>query len=431
MSQTQAEIAIIEDHVRGREDFQDMAEDLKAEGREYSVNVPPSFDKMEQLFLFHNLDGLLIDVNLRLWDLSKRLIKRVAGVGRIRDGVDIANLAFSLFRRAKDAICIYSSEVNLEDPKWVQRIDSLPFRPTVISKYMNYEMAREVYFKVLLEKANKVRSANPMLQPPDFAKMAPNDRLHAFKSVYFNSANWVDCHFDTVGDYAWVVVCGHSVETNLYGSPLNGGRVRNFGVKTTDKYLDSKSLKAIAKMRNYFPFILWNARKPEFIEQQFRQAGPRLVNIPQTWRSFFGVAMARPCARAYVEDHERRALTWCQELDEIGKVEAAKVIYKRLLGKTSSHMSEFKRAAKQFELPQVVDILAGKVEEINEKESKAVVSLKSLPGGVPFNEVFDLKMLKQAKISFIAQRFDYTVYQQPRGDIGVNVEPLYDEGNDA
>src|SRR5205807_2776626 len=151
MSQTQAEIAIIEDHVRGREDFQDMAEDLKAEGREYSVNVPPSFDKMEQLFLFHNLDGLLIDVNLRLWDLSKRLIKRVAGVGRIRDGVDIANLAFSLFRRAKDAICIYSSEVNLEDPKWVQRIDSLPFRPTVISKYMNYEMAREVYFKVLLE----------------------------------------------------------------------------------------------------------------------------------------------------------------------------------------------------------------------------------------------------------------------------------------
>src|SRR5205807_6639906 len=162
--------------------------------REYSVNVPPSFDKMEQLFLFHNLDGLLIDVNLRLWDLSKRLIKRVAGVGRIRDGVDIANLAFSLFRRAKDAICIYSSEVNLEDPKWVQRIDSLPFRPTVISKYMNYEMAREVYFKVLLEKANKVRSANPMLQPPDFAKMAPNDRLHAFKSVYFNSANWVDCH---------------------------------------------------------------------------------------------------------------------------------------------------------------------------------------------------------------------------------------------
>jgi hypothetical protein len=295
---------------------------------------------------------------------------------------------------------------------------------------MKHEEA-EMYFKLLLEKAGKVRTANPLLQPTDFARMSPGNRLQTYKSVYFNSAKWMDCNFSTVGDYAWVVVCGHSVEKDSYGISLNGGRSDDFGIQSIDKYPDLKTLKAISKRRNYFPFILWNTRKPEFIEQQFKQAGEQLVNIPRTWRSFFGVAMAQQCARVYVDYRERRVLNWCRELDETGKFEVTKQIYKRLLGQTSSYISEFKRAVRRVELPQIVDILEAKVEDINEKESKALVVLQSAHGGAPFNELFDLKILKQANIEFTDQRFDYTVYQQPGGNIVVNIEPRYAEEEDA
>lgn len=429
MAHTKAEIAIVEDRKAGRDDFKDMADDLAGERGPYSVNVPPSFDELQRLFLFRNLDGFLIDVNLRQWDLSKRVIKRIRGVNPIRDGIDIAHLAFNLFGKAKDAICIYSSEVDLEEPWWKQRLESLPFSPTVGTKLSSYREAEE-YFKLLLEKAGKVRMANPLLQPPNFARMSPKDRLQAYRSIHFNSAKWRDCNFSTVGDYAWMVVCGHSVEKDSYGSPLNGARGDEFGIKPMDKYPDLKALNAISKRHNSFPFILWNTRKPEFLEQQFKQAGEKLMNIPPIWRSFFGIAMARPCAKAYVDDREHRVLKWCRALEDTGKIEVTKRIYKRLLGQTSSNLSEFKRAVQRFELPQIVDVLEAKIEDIDEKESNALVVLQSAHGGAPFKETFDLKILRQANIKLVDQRFDYTVYQQPWGDSAVNIELHYAEEED-
>ncbi len=429
---TDAVIGIIDDYKLARTDLKDMADDLQSADENPSVQVPETFSDTERLFLFNIIDGLLIDVNLRMWDLSKRLIRRVKGVGPIHDGIDIANLAFKLFKRAKDAIYIYSSEVDLNEPKYVRKLDRLPFIPNVpFSKLNDYQVIKQKYFRPLFDQAIKVRSANPLFQLPDFAKMAPSHRVHAFKSIYFSSANWLDCHFDAVGDYAWVVICGHKVELDSYGDLLHGGRSRGFRIKTLKKYFDLKNLKAIGKRRKYFPFILWNARKPEFIEQQFQQAGPRLINIPDPWRSFFGVAMARPCAQAFIEGGDRRVLGWCQQLDEVGKVEVTKVIHKMLVYNNSNQLSDFRRITKQLELPQIIDILEGKVEEINEKESKAIVTMRSSKGGSPFSESFDLKMLQHANIRFLAQRFDYTVYRQPLGDIAVNVEPIYDEGKDT
>jgi len=421
-----AVIGIIEDRAIARTDLKNMDDDLKSEQGNHSTEIPDSFNETERLFLFNNLDGLLIDFNLALWDLSKHLIKRVKEVGPVRDGIDLAHLAFRLFKKAKDAIYIYSSEADLKDPRYLKKLDELPFTPRTLSKLERYEDIKQEY-RILIEKAEKVRSANPLFQLPDFAdKTSINHRIHAFKSIYFNSAAWLDCHFDAVGDHSWVVLGGHQVEMDAYGDILEGGRSRGFNIKGLKKYFDINYLKELARRRRYFPFMLWNTRKPEFVEQQFKLAGPRLVHIPDVFRSFFGVSMARPCARLFVEERDPRALLWCKELDEIGKVEVTKVIYKTMLGKTSG-MEDFQSLAQQLELPQIVDILEGTVLEVNEKESRAVVQLEPGRSRAPFNEVFDLNLLKQGHVQFTAQRFDYTVYKQPRGDISVNVEPIYDE----
>lgn len=430
MTQTEAEVAVVDDVERNRKDLNGIAENLKGEGSQHSVAVPPSFEEMQRLFLFHNLDGLLIDVNLEHWQLPKKLIMRVKGIGPILDGIDVANLAFNLYRKAKDAICLYSSRVDLDEPRWANKIARLPFTPPRISKLSTYQQVK-TYFKQLLEKADKVRTVNPLLQPPNFAKLSPSDRLQAFKAIYFANAKWIACNFDTVGDYAWTVVCGHNVEKDYYGSPLNGGRGGQFGITPMSRYPDLKAMKALAKRRNYFPFIVWNTRRPEFIEHQFREAGAQLNNIPPMWRSFFGIAMAQPCTRAYVDEREHRVLQWCRELDEVGVIAVMKRIYKRLLGRTTSNLSDFKRAAVRYELPQIVDVLKGKVEEIDEDESRAVVWLKSPRGGVPFTEVFDLMRLRRAHIRFVDQRFDYIVYQQPHGGIVVHVEAVYPEEDEA
>lgn len=430
---TNAVLGIVDDNTHVRAALKGVATNLSTEENSNSIKVPTTFNDTENMFLFNNLDGVLIDVNLFFWEkeLPKRVIKHVKGVGPIHDGIDIANLAYRLFKKAKDAIYIYSSEVDLREPRWVQKLASLPFDPTtvVFSKLERYQDVMQRFLKPWVDKAHKVRTANPLFQLPNFFKTSPSQRIHAFKSVYFSSANWANCHFDVVGDHAFLVLCGHKVETDYYGSLLGEKRRSKFGIKPLGKYLDLRALKTLAKRRNHFPFPFWNVRKLEFIQQQFEEAGPRLSNIPDIWRSAFGVTMARPCVKAYVDHRERRLLKLCQELDEPGQIEVTKIAYKNFLGRTSG-MSEFKRDAKQFELPQIMDILEGRVEEINKKESKAVVLLRSLNGGLPFTEVFDLKMLKAANVEFIAQRFDYTVYQKAFGPISAHVEPVYDEGRD-
>jgi hypothetical protein len=206
---------------------------------------------------------------------------------------------------------------------------------------------------------------------------------------------------------------------------LSGGK-DDYGVNASEPYPAGGALEHLSKKRNSFPFIFWNARKPEFIKTQFELAGPGLRHIPRMWRSFFGIAMAQPCSLAYLGGDEVKVLDYCMDLDEVGKVEVVKQIYKLLRKESPAGVERLAQMAAARELPVIADSLMGEVASIDRANSSAKVIIRTFEGDA-FVEVMRLERLEEAGVRFVGKAFEYTVYQQHRGQVAAAIEPCDDE----
>lgn len=390
------------------------------ERRGYRAFSPESVKELRKSLLFSIYEGAMIDIVWNEWNPPLRL--RRYGK-KIHDGIDFARFIYDLNPKMAEAIALYSSVADLRGGQLERRIKSLPFKPKVFSTpFPRRRDETKKQISPLLEDANKVRRLNPLLQSPEFVSLPLNSRLQTYKTVLAEYSRWADFNFETVGDYSSMVVCGSQVEKEMYGAPLNG-RHDGFDIQSNDQYPSTANLAQVSKRQNFFPFPLWNTRKTEFLEPQFELAGPRLVKIPTKWRDFFGIAMARQCSNAYLDGKEGKVLGWCQELDEVGKVEVTKQIYKLLREKESFRLETFARGSEHHELPVIADILTGKVDSIDRRKATAKVVLWT-HDGASFTERFKLERLERSNVKFVDTWFEYTVYQQPRGEVVANIEPF-------
>jgi hypothetical protein len=385
--------------------------------------LPESVKELIQSVLFKVYEGAMIDI---VWEEWERPF-RVKGLKKaIHDGIEFARFIFGLNPKLAESIALYSSVARLGEPELMRRIDSLPFQPKVISTPFHWnrkEAQKEL--KPIFDEVARVRKANPLRQPPNFIDRPLNEKLLAYKSINAEYARWADCHFDNIGDYSWAVVCGTNVETELYGAPLSNEK-NNYGIDASEQYPKGEALERLSKKRDNFPFIFWNARKPEFIKSQFELAGPGLTKIPRMWRSFFGIAMAPPCSRAYLGGDEVKVLEYCRELDDTGKVEVTKQIYKLLRKESPAGIERFAQMAAARELPVIADSLMGEVASIDRVNSSAKVIIRTFEGQA-FVEVMRLERLEEAGVRFVGKEFEYTVYQQHRGQVSATIEPCDDD----
>ncbi len=420
MVQTKADILVVDDLKKQG----DIVTGHIKERRGYRVFSPESLSDLIMNLPFVIYEGVLIDV---VWEEWKPPVKLKNYKKKIHDGIDFARFIFDINPKLAQAIALYSSVAQLGDPSMKQRIKSLPFVPKLISTPFSWkrtEAKKEI--NPLLDEASKVHRFNPLIQSPELSGRPINTRFQVYKSVVAEYSKWTDFSFETIGDYAWAVICGSNMEKDYYGMPLNGGH-NGFDIKHNDHYPSAVTLSQLSKRRHLFPFILWNTRKPEFLDAQFELAGPQLTKIPEQWRSFFGIAMARQCPYAYLGGQDHKVLKWCRELDEYGRIEVPKQIYKLLRQEDPSHIEKFARRCEAQELPVIADVLTGKVESINREHkdedkwwAKVVMWTH---GGDSFIETFNLKRLSDSNINFPDTRFEYTVYQRPRGEVTALIEP--------
>jgi len=248
------------------------------------------------------------------------------------------------------------------------------------------------------------------------------ERLRIYKEVNSAYSKWIDFSFESTGDYAWAVVAGLDVQKNCYGMPLSSVNGR-YGIVPLDSYPTEQSLTEISFTTNFFPFIFWNARHVDFLEPLFESAGGQLANIPAKWRSFFGIAVARQCANAYLSGKEEKVFEWCGQLDEVGKVEVAKRIYKSLHTHSQTSLPLFAKASKEKELPVIEDVLIGKVDKIDRSSGLAKLTLRTLDEKC-FIETIPLVRLVEAGIEFEHTWFEYSVYRQSRGQVTPLIERI-------
>lgn len=418
MTQTQTGILVVDDEVVQGGIITETINQQPG----YQTFSPQSQQEIFGSILFGTYEGVFIDIRWKEWKPPVRLNRK-----KIEDGIDFARFLFDINPKLTEAIALYSSQGTLRDPRREQRIKNLPFRPMLIaSRFTRHLEENEKKLSPLLVEATKVHRANPLIQSPKFISQSPNTRLHVYKSVLAEYSKWINFQFKVTGDYSWTIICGSNIQKDYYGAPLNGGHT-GFGITSHDQYPSAAALSKLSKQKQFFPFIVWNLRKVEFLASQFELAGPGLKKIPQKWRSFFGIAVSKPCADAYLNGQGRQVLRWCQELDHDGRIEVLKQIYKLLRKEDAAHLEKFARRCEALELPVIADILTGKVDKVHRDAAKpknafAKVVLRT-HGGDAFIETFTLQRLEASGIRFVDTWFEYTVYQHPRSEVAALIEP--------
>jgi hypothetical protein len=425
-AESKAEILLVDDvQAQG-----EMVKDRIGQPAYYEIHSPESLEELRESIIFKIYEAALIDV---VWQGENWNTPFVLGSNReiIRDGIDFAKFVFELTPRMAGAVALYSSIVNLGDPEVRNRIENLPYPPKEISKPLPVKDADiAAKFGPFIDEVNDVHRDNPLLKRPSFASEPLPARLRAFKAITSMYSKWMDFSFDSTRDYSWAVVSGLNVQKDFCGLPLNGG-INRYGIVPLDRYPTEQTLKEIADRTGFFPFIFWNARRVDFLEPLFESAGVQLTNIPPTWRSFFGIAVSRQCANAYLAGREEQVLEWCGRLDdEVGKVEVAKRIYKTLRANSPNSLSRFAEDCKKRELPVIEDVLVGKVDRIDRDSGLAKLALRTLDDE-SFVETIPLIRLTKAGIEFEHTWFEYSVYQQPRGQVTSLIEPIDPEEDDA
>lgn len=416
MAKPRANILVIDD----LKDTGEFSKESIQKERGYRVASPPSLKELKNLTVFETFESALVDIDLTGWDLSERLYGQ-----KIYNGIDIAKFLYRINNEAGTAIGLYSAKIGLNDLQTNNQIRQLAFKPKLIGKPIPHNAnERREKFRPVLDEAGRSRRASPIYQPPEFGLLPLEKRVHTYKSIYLKLQAWIDFHFRTVGDFSWLVICGRRVEKSCYGDPLNGKGHIEFGreIGCSRGYPTSRELIEISRKQKHFPFILWNARKPAFVESQL--SVDRLSCMPVMWRHFFSVAIAIKCAEFYIAEDHHRVLKWCQHLNEPSKLEAAKLIFDKLLSGEPNQLARFKRLFSRNRLPVIVEIFEGRVDEIDNAGRTAWVELikKTSTGEKSFFEPFDIRRLARAGVKYEDQPFRYTVYEIGTS-IAMNIEP--------
>ena len=384
-----------------------------------------SIQELVRSMLFGVYEGAMIDVIWDEWDAPVTLAGR-----EIHDGIELAEVLVGVNPRLAESIALYSSAADYKQ-NLAARIRKLWFKPPFLPTPFSRDR-RDTQKKLdpVLEEAKKVHKSNPLLQSPDLIEAPLNTRIHTYREVCAKYSKFIDFHFSNVGDYAYAVFCGPRAEEQLYGKPLNGQQ-NGFGIQANEQYPTEEKLTEVSRETQFFPFLLWNTRKVEFLKSHFDFAGEQLINIPPKWRSFFGIAMAEPCALSYREGNKDQVLDWCKQLDEVGKLETCKQIHKSLRNGTDSAVNDFAKRTEQHELPVIIDVLTGTIDSIDRDKQSATVVMETYQGE-RFSETIRLERLERAGIKFIETKFEYTVYRLPRGETAANIEPCVadDKGED-
>jgi hypothetical protein len=401
-------------------DQADIASENIRRRRGYRTSSPLSLKDLLSAILFTTYEGVMIDVIWQEWTPSV-LDDTLSKYKTIRDGIDFADFIFKLNPRLGRSIALYSSAVNLTGKGLDERIRSLPFKPKLIPTPFPIDRSEtKGIMEPLLIEVEKAHRSNPLLQPTNFLDSLATDRSQAYKSITAEYSNWLDFQFDIIGDYSWALVCGPRVQTSAYGVPLNGKNA-SFNVGYLDKYPSTEELDQMAKRTKFFPFILWNTRKPEFVEAQFELAGDQLKNIPYSWRQFFAISVGRRCSDLYRQGYSNKVFGWCKNLDNYGKVEVAKQIHMSLRTEGESEVEGFNQESERHELPVILDVLMGRVDCFDDERKSAKVVMKS-HNGEHFVECLSQARLARSNIRFVDTWFEYTVYRQPRGEVIADIQ---------
>jgi hypothetical protein len=129
------------------------------------------------------------------------------------------------------------------------------------------------------------------------------------------------------------------------------------------------------------------------------------------------------CANAYLAGNEDKVLDWCERLDEVGKLQVTKRIYKTLRTESPKSVPRFTKDCKKRELPIFEDVFIGRVDRIYRDSGVAKLALRTLDDE-SFIETIPLVRLVNAGVEFEHTWFEYSVYQQPLGQVTPLIEPI-------
>jgi hypothetical protein len=405
-------VVVVEDEEKNRAKLERM---LQRQPIGFDVRAPRSLEGTINQLLLERSDGGMFDIRLDRWGIGKsKPAFRVNGL-EIRNGIDIANF----FREINEdaPVGFHSSYLGDEDVR--EEIGRLRFKPYEIPKppppdIKEFESELKDFRRDMIN-ANK---SNPLVSvtAQKYRTLTPNEQFRLYKMAFKRNRRWIDTMIKVWGDFTWVAL----LDGEVYWAG-NGHKLRRVaGLKIRERYPTEAEIKGVAaKATNPF-FIFWNT-KADMLDKVFKQAGPWLANIPACARSFFGLSVARALADLYLAGERQKALTWCAELDDIGKLEVAKSVFK-LLRKSKSAVQRFERDFAEEGLPVVAEVFKAEVMKIEGRHT-AWVELRKWGGGRAVPEPFDLGRLQRCGVKYKDQMFEYTVYEGMRGDVATNVEP--------
>jgi hypothetical protein len=387
-------------------------------GFKVEAYAPPTFNELKEKVLLEKPDGAVIDIRLSEWGITEYRKKPI-------DGYDIGN-GIDISRFLHDNMGIPIGFHSGYSKEYEEEIKRLPFKAFIIDKAdYTSPTAFKKEFNPVVRATRDSNKNNPQLSvtPQQYLRLSTGEQVHLYKTVYGMNKKWVSTIFRTKGNFPWLRIRGRAVES--FGAMLNGKRREVDGVAIESEYPDERKLIGKNDEQKNLPFFFWNVEKSSMLEDHFRLAGQALRNIPAGWRNSFGIALAPLCAEAYLEDDPVKVIRWCKELDEVGQLEVAKTIWKKLClhGKVS-RVNTFAKNFKQMKLPRIVEIFNARVEKI-EGIHTAWVELKSYSSSqTNVVEPFDLKRLKESCVKYEDQLFEYTVYESGSGNVSMNIEPM-------
>lgn len=398
-------IIVVDDQNEAREIVLEMFKRLR-----FPAIAPQSFQELEQLLAFEYFEGTFFDLLLDNWKRGKIYDRK------IEDGEQIAKL----YKRIHSlySISIYSATSAINTNKFENDFFyySKPFP-------LNNEKKVELLTPFLRKTRNARLNSYLYLSFDKYTKMSLIERLRHYKKLHKQNAKWLNMNFEYVGDHSWSIVCGPKIEKK-YGEILVKKKITKDvpDLEISPVYPTPQGINKLGKKRNNSAFICWNVRDIEHIPKQINKAGKHLRAIPKHLHDYFSISLADSCGDAYLEG-EKKSISWCENLTNIGKFEFAKYVFKKII--ETKDPFNFNKLIRKTSIPQIAEIYKGQILEINANRQFAWVRLENMESGNPeIDEQFDLNRLRINGIKYEGQEFEYTVYENSSNDVSSNFEPL-------
>lgn len=405
-------LLVVDDEPRIRTELQKM---LPRHVPGISVLAPNSLAATKNRLLLEISDGGMFDIRLGRWGIGESRSEPLNG-HRIRNGIDLASFYHQINEHSP--VGFYSSF--LKEKVVREAIDKLRFDTFEIEKPLppDPQEIKDEFTPVRNAMINASMS-NPLISmtAQDYYKLSLNERFRLFKIASNNIKPRIDAMIKVwKGVFSWVGV--------LDGKVIRVGGAHRLqsvaNLKIMKRYHTDAEVNCIVNNAKGPLFIFWNDNA-DMLEKVFKLAGENLSNMPVSIRSFFGLSMAGVLSELYLDGENQAVLRLCAQLDDVGKLEVAKLIFKRL-SKSKTIIKKFTREFAEAGLPVVAEIFKSEVRKIEGKHT-AWVELKKWSGGRTVSEPFDLERLRKCGVKYENQMFEFTVYENLLGEVVTNVEP--------